>query len=428
MRMRARRARRAQRTGRLMTLPLYRTLTVWGRPLIRLYLAYRKTKGKEDPVRFSERLGHAGRDRPAGFLVWAHAASVGESLSLLPLIERLLGDRPDLNILVTTGTVTSATLMAERLPAGAFHQYMPVDCPPYVRRFLDHWRPDLVLWAESEFWPNMITALKDRAVPLVLINGRVSLRSFKGWQRHAKLIGHLLSAFSLCLGQTDGDAERLRILGARDARCLGNLKFAVPPLPCDERDLEALKQAVGARPRWLAASTHPGEEEIVARVHRNLRETFPDLLTVVVPRHPERGADIARTAENAGLTAARRSANEPLSAQTDIYIADTLGELGLFFRVCEVVFMGKSLVPLGGQNPLEPAKLDCAILQGPHTANFAEMTERLKAARAFREVAGENELPDAVRGLLNDGTLRAHLIEAASTFAESESGVLDRLA
>ncbi|MEX2450012.1 MAG: 3-deoxy-D-manno-octulosonic acid transferase [Rhodospirillales bacterium] len=411
-----------------MMLALYRTLTVAGRPLIRLYLAYRKAKGKEDPARFAERLGYPGRARPEGVLVWAHAASVGESLSLLPLIERLLRDRPALTVLVSTGTVTSARLMAERLPAGAFHQYMPVDCPAYVRRFLDHWRPDLVLWAESEFWPNMITELKARAAPMVLINGRISPRSFKGWRRYASLIRDLLSAFSLCLGQTEGDAERLKVLGARDARCLGNLKFAVAPLPYDPHQYETLKAALGERPRWLAASTHPGEEDIVARVHRDLCRTVPDILTIVVPRHPERGRAVAAVFEQAGLRVARRAAQESPSAQTDVYVADTLGELGLFFRLCGIVFMGKSLLPLGGQNPLEPARLDCAIVQGPHTANFAEMTERLKAARAFREVADETDLADAVRGLLNDDTLRAHLAEAAAAFAESESGVLDRLA
>ena len=407
-----------------MMLALYRTATTVAAPLIHLYLARRRNAGKEDRERFGERLGHAGRPRPQGRLVWAHAASVGESLSLLPLIGRLLEETPGLHGLVTTGTVTSARLMAERLPAGAVHQYVPVDRVAYVKRFLDHWKPDLVLWAESEFWPNMVSQTAARGVPMVLVNGRVSAASFAGWRRAPGLIRRLLGGFALCLGQTEEDAERLRRLGAPRVACPGNLKFAAAPLPADDAELERLVAAIGARPRWLAASTHPGEEEIVGRVHQRLAAGHPGLLTILVPRHPERAPAIAADLRRHGLAVNLRSAGEAMVPETAVYVADTMGELGLFYRLADVVFMGKSLVPLGGQNALEAVRLGCAVVQGPHVGNFAEMARRMKEAGASIEVADEDGLAAAVAGLLDDAGARARHKEAATAFAGAAAHVL----
>jgi 3-deoxy-D-manno-octulosonic-acid transferase len=406
-------------------LTLYRAATFLATPLVRLYLAARMARGKEDRARFGERLGRPGLPRPDGPLVWAHAASIGESLSMMPLVERLLGERPGLGILFTTGTVTSAAMMAERLPKGAFHQYIPVDRLSYVRRFLDHWRPDLVLWAESEFWPNLVTESAARKVPVILVNGRVSPRSFAGWRRAPGLIRRVLAGFTLCLGQAEIDAGRLRRLGAGKAKSVGNLKFAAPPLPADAKALDLLSAELGDRPRWLAASTHPGEETIMAAVHRRLGADRPDLLTIIVPRHPERGAAIAQTLRRGGHSVALRSAGETIAAATDIYLADTLGELGLFFRLADVVFMGKSLVPLGGQNPIEPARLGCALIHGPHMANFEDMAAQMKETGAAAEVADEAALAIAVAHLLDDADRRWASIEAAHAFAEAEAHVLD---
>lgn len=406
-----------------MMLPLYRAVTVAGWPAIRCYLAWRRRRGKEDSARFSERFGVASRPRPPGRLVWMHAASVGESLSLLPLVERLVAS--GVAVLVTTGTVTSARMMQERLPEGAFHQFVPVDRVDFVRHFFDHWRPDLVLWLESEFWPNLISEPKARQIPMVLLNGRVSDRSFAAWARAPGLIRALLSGFDLCLGQTEEDARRLKALGARDAVSRGNLKFAAPPLPVDGTALGRLTDTLGARPRWLAASTHPGEETIAGRVHLSLKRTHPGLLTIVAPRHPERGADIARELSEMGLNVARRGAGEWPRASDDVYIADTMGELGLFFRAAEVVFMGKSLLAAGGQNPLEPARLDCAILFGPHMENFAEVAVHLRDGGGARRVADEAALAQAVGDLLSDAGVRARMAAAAKATAMTEAGVLD---
>ncbi len=408
-----------------MMLPFYRVVTAAGVPLIRLYLAYRMVTGKEDRGRFNERLGRADRPRPAGPLAWVHAASVGESLSMLPLIERLRGQRPDLNVLVTTGTKTSAGLLAERLPEGTFHQYVPVDRLAYVQRFLDHWRPNLVLWAESEFWPNLLSEVEAWGIPMVLVNGRVSARSFAGWRRHKALISRLLAGFDLCLGQTETDVERLRLLGAPQVKSLGNLKYAAPPLPSDGTEFARLDAALDGRPRWLAASTHGGEEAIAGRVHQRLTDTHPDLLTLIVPRHPDRGGQIAASLRASGLTVALRSAGEEITSGTAVYIADTLGELGLFYRLCDVVFMGKSLVPLGGQNPLEAARLDCALIHGPHMGNFEDIVRRLKDAGASTEVADEAALAATLGHLLASGEDRRRQAAAAQTVAAAEAGVLD---
>lgn len=408
-----------------MILTFYRALSELVAPFIVPYLNYRKAKGKEDRLRFSERLGRPGRDRPDGPLVWAHAASIGESLSLLPLIGRLLSDHPGLNVMVTTGTVTSAELLAERLPEGSFHQYVPVDRIKYVRKFLDFWRPDLVLWAESDFWPNLITETAARKIPMVLVNGRISPKSFSGWQKFSGLIKKLLNSFELCLGQTEADAERLRQLGAANALYAGNLKFAVPPLPVDAGMLEKFQNGLGDRPRWLAASTHPGEEKMAATVHRRLKLKYPGLLTIIVPRHPDRGGEIAAVLRADGLDVSRRSGGDALKSETDIYLVDTLGELGLFFRLVPIAFMGKSLVPLGGQNPLEAAKLRCAIVHGPHMANFEDITERLKQADAAVEVADEVALGVVIGQLLGDGSERERLAVAAGAIAAAETGVLD---
>ena len=408
-----------------MMLSLYRLVSDGGAPLIRLYLWLRKARGKEDKARFGERLGFPGRERPKGALCWAHAASVGESLSLLPLIARLIAERPGLNVLVSTGTVTSARLMADRLPAGAFHQYVPVDRIAYVRRFLDHWRPDVALWAESEFWPNLLVETSARNIPLILINGRISPRSFSGWQRFGGLIKEVLGKFDLCLGQSDTDAERLRQLGALNAKSVGNLKFSVPPLSVEEGILSKLLDVLGARPRWLAASTHSGEEDMAAAVHRRLAGKHPGLLTVIVPRHPDRGGKIAARLRRQGLDVAMRSAGVGIKPETDIYLADTMGEMGLFFRFVGIAFMGKSLVPLGGQNPLEAAKLDCAIIHGPHMMNFENIAARLDKAGAAIEVEDEKALGDAVERLLGDEAERDRMAAAANDMAVAEAGVLD---
>ena len=409
-----------------MLLAAYRVLMAMGGPAIRAWLAARRASGKEDATRFPERLGWAGRERAAGPVVWLHGASVGEGMSMLPLIGALSRARPDASFLVTTGTVTSARLLADRLPRQAHHQFVPVDRRAYVRRFLDHWRPDLAIWLESELWPNLIDQTAALGIPMVLLNGRMSPRSFGRWRRAATAAADLLSRFALCTGQTAEDAARFQALGASGALCLGNLKFAAPLLPVEDGELQMASRSLADRPRWLATSTHSGEEAIAGRLHARLETGHPRLLTTIVPRHPERGAAVAAELRAMGLRVARRGAGEALTATTQVHVADTLGELGLMYRLHDLVFVGKSLTADGGQNPLEPARLGCALLFGPGMTNFAEIASRLLTAEAAVTVEDEAGLGDALDTHLADPSLRARRGAAARAVAESESAVLDR--
>jgi len=411
-----------------LALSAYGLLATALGPLIRLYLYRRQRRGKEDSARIGERLGRASLKRPEGPLVWLHAASIGEAVSALALIERLRAERPGLAILVTTGTVTSARLMAERLPPGpVFHQFVPVDRPAYVRRFLDHWQPDLGLWIESEMWPILVTETQKRGIPTILLNGRISAASFSRWRKWRGLIGPMLSGFDLCLAQDEVQAERLRRLGAVGPRAEGDLKAGAAALPIDEAERARLEAAIGSRPVWLAASTHAGEEEIAAEVHLRLKALHPGLLTLIAPRHPVRAEKIAQTLAVKGLVVTRRAESEPITPETDIYLADTLGELGLFYRLGRIAFVGGSLTPVGGHNPVEPALLDCAILHGPDMTNCAGMAKALDDAGAAEIVASAEELADAVSRLLSDPTERNRRANAAAQIAASDGKVLDRI-
>lgn len=405
---------------------VYAALTSIGGPFINMLLARRRAHGREDAARIGERRGHPGAPRPRGPLAWVHAASIGEALSVLRLIERLLMRYPTLNILVTTGTVTSARLLAERLPARAIHQYVPVDRPSWVARFLDHWRPDAAMWVESELWPNLVLATQARGIPMVLLNARMSARSFARWRRRMPRLGRrLLGGFSLVMAQDEAEAERLRALGADTVTTPGNLKFAAGPLPHDERALRAFRNMIAGRPVWVASSTHEGEEEICAYAHRRLAPAIRGLLTVIVPRHPSRGPAIAQTLRAQGFAVARREADEPVTEDTEIYIADTLGELGLFYRAALVAFIGGSLIPHGGQNLLEPARLGAAVLHGPHMENFRAIVEEMSAKGAAHEVADAEELVKALQRLMSDGALRREVADTAQHIATAKDGILE---
>lgn len=393
-------------------------------PAAAMLLAWRRRKGKEDRTRLGERRGSPSRPRPEGHLVWVHGASLGETISILPLVERLT--RQGVSVLVTSGTRTSADLIARRLPPGAQHQFMPLDVPRYVRRFLDHWRPGLALFAESEIWPNVVMELERRRVPLLLVNGRMSERSFRRWSRLEGTARALLSRFSLCIAQSPADGERLKRLGAPRVVVAGNLKFDAPPPPADPRVVASLSGLTAGRPVWVAASTHPGEEEVVAGVHRALAAHVPNLLTIVAPRHPQRGAEVAAIVQGAGLSASRRSTGLQPDRATDVYVADTVGELGLFYRLSPLVFMGGSLVPHGGQNPIEPAKLGAAILHGPHVHNFSDVYAAIDRAGGALPVADGQALTAALADLLADTALTRDMARAGAETVESLGGALER--
>ncbi len=391
---------------------LYRLAGIAIRPVTPLFLSWRVSKGKEDRARLGERYGRAGRERPAGPLVWIHAASVGETIAILPLIRKLRAEK--LGVLLTTVTVTSAKIAAERLPPGAIHQFAPIDCKPWTETFLAHWRPDLAIFVESEMWPQAVMSLDARGIPLVVANARMSDRSFKSWTRYRSVVEAMFSRVTLCLAQSARDGERFSALGARRVVVTGNLKFDSPPLHAATEAVTALTAAIGARPAWMAASTHPGEDETVADAHRRLAASYPGLLTVIVPRHPERGPDIAAALAARGLKVARRKLDDPLTPEVEVYVADTLGELGLFYRVVPVAFIGGSLVKHGGQNPIEPISLGAAALHGPHVHNFADVYAALDAMTEAPQPANDAaSLADEVSRLLADEERRARVVRAA---------------
>ncbi len=407
-----------------MTLRVYRKLSSAMVPLSPVLISRRLTLGKEDPVRFGERRGVSADIRPAGPLVWIHGASVGEVLAAAGLIERLRALK--LRILLTSGTVTSAAIVAKRFPRDVIHQYVPYDSPRYVARFLDHWRPSLALFVESDLWPNLILSSAARRLPMVLVNGRMSQRSFPRWQRVQGTISALLDKFDICLAQSQTDAGRFAALGSRNVVVTGNLKLDVPAPPADPDKLERLMAMTRGRPVVLAASTHPGEEEIMTETHRRLAGYFPGLLTVIVPRHADRGEAIARLIFEAGLNPALRSHEDLPTATTDIYVADTMGELGLFYRLAPIVFMGGSLVEHGGQNPIEAIKLGASVIHGPHVFNFTDVYEALDAAGGARRADSQDALVKQFGQLLANPDAREAVLAASERVVDQLGGALER--
>jgi len=410
--------------GVLATPAVYRGISRLAAPAIDIWLARRRGQGKEDRLRFGERLGHAGRDRPEGRLAWAHAASVGEALAVLPLAERLVAR--GLTVLITSGTVTSANILEQRLAPGMLHQYVPIDRPKAVRRFLDHWRPDLAIWVESELWPNLVLATAARAIPMVMVNARMSERSARRWRRMPRLIAPLLGAFDAILAQSEADGERLRGLGAKNMTLGGNIKYDAPPLPVDGAALRLLAADIGGRPHWLAASTHPGDEAAAVQAHAALAGDIPGLLTLIAPRHPARAAEIAEMIGGRGIALAVRSRGERIQAGTAIYIADTLGEMGLLYRVAGTVFVAGSLAAHGGHNPVEPALLKNALLAGPDMGNFEDACAALEGAGGLGRIAGAAALAAALRPLVKDPARCRRQGEAAFSAAGALGGASDR--
>jgi 3-deoxy-D-manno-octulosonic-acid transferase len=409
-------------------LAFYLALMALLAPVARLVLARRAARGREDRLRWREKLGVAGAARPGGQLIWLHAASVGELASVVGLVAELCNARPGVALLVTTSTETSARLAAERLPAPVLHQYLPLDLPGAVARFLDHWRPDVAVWVESEFWPRLIERTAARNIPMVLVNARMSDRSARRWQKVRGLAQRLLDHFGQVFAQDAQTARQLAALGLPPERlhALGSLKETAAPLPFDTTERDRLAGLWAGRPRWLAASTHAGEETAVLAAHRIAKRAMPDLLLILAPRHPERGAAVAAEARAAGFALAMRAGGLGEAATADVYLADTLGEMGLWFNLAPIAFLGGSLAPIGGHNPYEPVAQGAAVVHGPHVGNFREIYTRLAAAGGAREVAGADALADALGQLLTNGAAAARAQAEAARAVVSANGEATR--
>jgi 3-deoxy-D-manno-octulosonic-acid transferase len=403
-------------------LTTYRWAGAAAYPLIGGYVAWRASKGKEDRARRRERYGITRKARPEGPVVWMHAASVGETNAVAPLIERILGF--GIHVVLTTGTVSSAQVAERRFGNRVIHQYVPLDLKPAVSNFLDHWLPDLAIIAESELWPMTILELGARRVPQVLVNGRLSDRSFRSWKKRAYLAEALFENLAHVIAQSDLDGERFSILGARPVTVSGNLKVDTDPPRADEKALAQLKAQIGARKTWAAVSTHDGEEKLAGEIHAMLKPRHPGLLTIVVPRHPERSDLLTQEFIAAGLSVARRSLGDPIRPETDILLGDTIGEMGLYLRLTEIAFVGRSLTSEGGQNPLEPAMLNTAVLAGRNVQNFREAYQRLIDAGGAKLVRDRDMLAGGVNFLLKNPEMRQKMMTAGSTTVEEMRGAL----
>ncbi|RLQ87280.1 3-deoxy-D-manno-octulosonic acid transferase [Notoacmeibacter ruber] len=403
----------------------YRTAGRMLRPFSGVYLTGRTFAGKEDRSRRRERYGHASAERPERPLVWVHAASVGELNAIAGLIDYLA--RHNVHVLLTTSTVTAAAIATNRFGERVTHQYRPLDIAPIMRRFLDHWRPDLAISCESEIWPVSVHLLSERHIPHALVNGRLSDRSFERWTKNSSLAAELLSRYALILAQSDEQAERFSALSERRVISTGNLKADAQIPPADMEEVRRLRAAIGERDVWAAISTHPGEEKMAGVVHKMLTKRHPDILTLVVPRHAERGDAVAKELAEAGLRVAQRSKGEAPDRQTDIWIGDTMNELGLYLRLTGIVFMGRSMADeaTGGQNPLEAAMLDSAILTGPAMTNFRDAFDRLRKAGGAKTINDKEMLAGAVSFLLSRPTVRNGMAAAASDAAGKMRGALD---
>ncbi len=396
-------------------------------PALPLWLHHRVTKGKEDPSRLSERKGISKISKPQGHVIWMHAASVGESQMLMPVLNRILAARPDFHVVITTGTITSAELLEKQLPTNAIHQYAPADHPKAVSNFLAHWQPEMVIFAESELWPNMLMMAKEKGIPMALINARMSTNSIQRWAKRGKKSGQaLLSSFDVILAADTQTADGLSWLLGKDIECAGNLKDAAPALPCDADELKRLKAATKRRAIWCAASTHKGEEELIAQSVIEIKKSIPNALLILAPRHPERAKEVKDILTKAGLKSLRRSSHRLPTRETDVYIVDSIGHMGMVYRLAKVGFIGGSLVQgLSGHNPLEPARLGCTIIAGKHISSFADAYMALFRYDGATRILSDQELaPSILKFLKNEKTRKAQS-DAALQFAQSRNDVLE---
>ncbi len=363
-------------------------------------LTRRLEAGKEDAGRFAERRGEAGQPRPEGPLIWLHAASVGESLVALSLAEGLIERAAGRQVLITSGTRTSAELIARRAGPNLRHQYVPADNPAWVRRFLDHWRPNLAVFTESELWPNLVLETAARGIPLALANARMNEKSLNSWRRWPHSAKAILSAFTW-IGAADArTAEGLSYLMDTALDPVGNLKLEAGLTDPDPQALAEARAALGDRPVFTAASTHAGEEGVVLAAHVELVKTRPGALLILAPRHPERAGEVAALAERAGLSAVRRSHGALPEPGTQVWIADTLGEMPLWYGLSPVtVVCGSFIEAIGGHNPIEATRAGSAVVTGPFAASFSEVYAAYDAAGARRVVRTPAELAAAIEAV-----------------------------
>ncbi len=407
---------------------IYRALTYASAPILSSILKKRLENRKEDQQRFVEKKAVINMPRPNGMLIWVHAASVGEAHTALIVVNRIIKNTQNINILLTTGTVTSAKLVESKLPDRAYHQFAPLDHPVWVKNFLSHWQPNIAIWMESELWPNMLYELKQRKIKAFLLNAHMSDKSFNSWKKIPFLPKRMLGAFEEILCQTILDKERYSKLGGNQVHVTDNLKYSAEPLGFVQGDLDKVQKVVKDRPIWLYASTHKGEEKLAAETHLKLQKTYPELLTIIVPRHPERREEIAQLFANHKVTF--RGENKDLPKHDDqIYVADTLGELGLFYTLSPIAMIGRSFSDDGGggHNPIEAANLNCAVLSGPNVQNLQEIFDDMCVQNACISISGPENLAHELEKLLKGDDYLQSYQKAAKEFSKNKTSVIDKV-
>ena len=412
-----------------MKLYFYRIVMFLLKPFVRPFLALRRMNGLEtkDKKRKKERFGIASVKRPDAKIVWFNAASVGESNSIVPVVDEILKKFPDVYVLITTTTLTGSESVAKKMAGKkVIHQFLPVDRRAYVNRFFKYWKPSLGFFVDSDFWPNLLLSAKKNDIPLILLNGRISDRSFKKWEKNLDFANALMSAFTFGFGKSEEDRQRIARMGIKDTVCVGNLKYAVPPLSYDKNELDKLKEKIGKRHTFVVSSTHEGEEEMCLTAFMAIKKRFPDVLMVIAPRHPSRGEELKNLVEINGLNVALRSEGKEISNSTDVYIADTMGELGLFYTLSNIAFVGGSLIPWGGHNPMEPARLHNVVLSGKHVHNFKETYDLLKVEKAVVMVNDADDLAMKVKSFFGNPEVAKDYMARAFYVAEREADVLSR--
>lgn len=411
-------------------MPIYRILSVLLFPVLELYLFWRVFKKKENKKRLKERFGHPTQNRPEGEVIWVHAVSVGEANSALTLIEELLEFAPDISVLLTTTTLTSAAIIEEK--RGAFngrliHQFLPIDSLYLVQDFLDAWSPRAAIFIESEIWPNLVVEARSRGILSFLVNARMSEKSAKRWKFARKIGFDIFDQFAAIFAQSAEDKARFQRLTNQEVLLYGNLKMQAQALPFDAQNLQILRNQIGRRKIFLAASTHETEELVAVEAHKILREKFPDLLTIIVPRHPNRADEIAKNLEELKLNFARRSKKQNIGTATEIYLADSLGELGIFYRLAYAAFIGGSLAQVGGHNPFEAIKVECAVVAGPHVFNFQEIYQNLLKKNGCILVNSAPELAQKIAELLENEKARKSLCLNAAEVIKNEENIAKKI-
>lgn len=412
-----------------MIYSIYRLLTNILSPIINIHLENRVRIGKENPGRYREKLGLNLLPRPKGKVIWFHASSVGELNSVMPLIHLLHKELPTINFLITTSTLNSEKIFQKAKLPNSIHQFFPVDIPSAITKFLNNFKPNMAVFVDSELWPNMINMVSKKC-PLYLVNFRMSDNSFKRWKYFKPVVSQLLAKFKLIMSSSHDDHAKLEFfLGpkAKNIQYTGNLKWSAPKYVYNETELNKIKKAIGNRPFWLAASTHPGEFEVFLNAHHALEKKYNNLLTIILPRHPERGMEIHELSTQNKLKSAVRSRSDKLTKAIQVYISDMMGELGLWYALADVVFVGGSLVHHGGQNVLEPARMECAIFVGSHTFNFKEIIDSLLTSNAIEIVHNEKEFIDTLDELLSNKAKRIKLQKAALAVTEKTKNILENV-